>query len=242
MSSVGFTTGSLYRSKIDFDQRIELYQSFGADAIELSFATPYELEKFNLSEGLAETIKKFASISIHAPWKDVRYDSSSITQQIIERLRSICQTLPIKGLVLHPHTIDNFKILDESGLPFLVENMDGRKSSYTHPKHFVEIMKKYNFGFVLDIEHIYEHDVSMQLGNDFIDFMGDRLVHMHVSGRSETEIHVPTHAAPNRDALEKILKLNINVPKILEGILLENIDDMIKTELDYVRNFEKVDS
>lgn len=182
MANIGFTTGSLYRSDIPFDERIRLYDSLGADAIELSFATPSQLFDYNLSKQSKQDIKKFASISIHAPWKEVRYNSDSKTPEIINKLRELCNQLPVEGLVLHPDTIDDFEILDQSGLPFLLENMDRRKSYGTHPEQFRELKRKYNFGFVLDVEHAYEHDSSMKLARELIEAMGDRLKHMHVSG------------------------------------------------------------
>jgi hypothetical protein len=239
MANIGFTTGSLYRSDIQFDDRIKLYHSLGADAIELSFATPNELLEYNLSEQAKQDIKKYTSVSIHAPWKEVRYNSGPETQTIIGKLRALFEQLPIEGIVLHPDTIDDFETLDQSGLPFLLENMDKRKSYGIHPEHFQELKSKYNFGFVLDVEHAYEHDPSMKLAKEFVRVMGDRLKHLHVSGSTESEIHVLTYCAPNKEDLTQVLELGLPVPKILEGILLEDIPNSIRKELEYVRSFEK---
>jgi len=238
MVNIGFTTGCLYRSKVTFDDRIKLYHSLGANAIELSLATPGELFEYNLTEETIKDINKYTSVSIHAPWKEVRYNSGSETKKIIDKLRVLYEKLPIDGLVLHPDTIDNFEILDQSGLPFLLENMDRRKSYGTHPEQFRELKSKYNFGFVLDVEHAYEHDPTMQLAREFIDAMGDKLKHMHVSGFNESEIHVPTYCAVNKDEISKMLNVGLNVPIILEGILLEDIENSIKKELEFVRNFD----
>jgi endonuclease IV len=239
MASIGFTTGSLYRSNFSFDEIIKLYDLSGADAIELSFATPSQFFEYELSEQSINNIKKFKSISIHAPWKEVRYSADSVTKNIIEKLKSFCDKFSVEGIVLHPDTIDDFGILVDSGLPFLLENMDKRKTFGTHPDHFRELKRKYNFGFVLDIEHAYEHDSSMQLAKELIDVMGDRLKHMHVSGSSDSEIHVLTYCATNREAITKILELNVSVPKILEGILLTDVDNSIIKELAYVKKYEK---
>lgn len=236
---IGFTTGSLYKTEISFEERVRLYYSAGADAIELSFSTPDKLFDYDLSEESEENIRKFSSISIHAPWKEVRYKNDDNTIRIIEKLRTLCDKFPVTGLVLHPDTIDDFDILEQSGLPFLIENMDRRKTYGTHPDQFRELKKKYSFGFVLDVEHAYEHYSSMQLAKEFIEVMGDRLKHMHISGCSETEIHVPVCCADNREAITEILKIGVNVPKILEGVLSGDIDGLIKRELDYVGNFSK---
>jgi len=239
MASVGFTTGCLYRSNIAFDERIKLYSSFGADTIELGFATPNQLFEFQLTEDSIRDLKKYETVSIHAPWKEIRYDSSSNTENIIDKLKFLYDELSISGLVLHPDTIDNFEILEQSGLPFLLENMDRRKSSGTRPEHFEELKSNYNFDFILDVQHAYEQDPTMKLANELIDVMGDRLKHMHISGFTESMTHVPTILANNKDAITEVLKLGINVPKILEGVLLENIETLMKAELSYVRSFEK---
>ncbi len=239
MANIGFTTGSLYRSEIPFDERIKLYHSLGADAIELSFATPKQLFEYNISEEAKSNIEKFASVSIHAPWKEVRYDSGAETQAIINKLRALYNQLSIEGLVLHPNTIDDFEVLNQSGLPFLLENMDRRKSYGTHPEQFRELKRKYNLGFVLDVEHAYEHDPSMKLAREFIEVMGDKLKHMHVSGYNESEIHVPTYCAVNKQEITEILKIGLSVPIVLEGILLEDIPNSIKRELEYVRSLER---
>lgn len=146
----------------------------------------------------------------------MRYQDSRETKNIIEKLRSLSKEIPIEGIVLHPDTIDDFEILEQSGLPFLIENMDRRKSYGTHPEHFRILKEKYTFGFVLDIQHAYEHDPSMQLAKELIEIMGDRLQHMHISGHTTSEIHVPTHYAENKEAITEILKIGITVPKILE--------------------------
>ena len=239
MERIGFTTGSLYRSDVAFDDVIRLYHSLGATAIELSFATPTSLAAFELSPRLIDDTNKYSSISIHAPWKEVRYNSNTDTDAIIEKLKHLNARLPVNGIVLHPDTIDDFSRLERSDLPFLMENMDRRKSFGTHPEHFEKLRKDYNFGFVFDTEHAYEHDPNMDLAIELINVMGKRLKHMHVSGCSNSEIHVPTHISDNREAVIKILELRIEVPKILEGILLENISQTASEELNFVRNYEK---
>ncbi len=238
MAPIGFTTGSLYRSDISFDRRIGLYHSLGADAIELGLATPDQLFGYKLSDQTIAYLSKFKFVSVHAPWKEVTYDSDSTTQRIIDSLRSICEQLPIKGLVLHPDTIRDLDILNQSGLPFLLENMDRRKPYGTHPEHIEDLKRESDFGFVFDVQHAYEHDPTMQLAREMIDIMGDRLKHMHVSGHSESEIHVPTYCADNREAIVEILKLGIDVPKILEGILLEDIENLARSELEFIRTYE----
>jgi len=237
MAQIGFSTGSLYKSSIDFHEIINLYCSSKADAIELSFAEPDALLRFQLSLDLINDIEKFKYISIHAPWKKINYDSGDICSKLFSKLIFLCKELPVQGIVLHPDTIREFKILNDSGLPFLLENMDKRKSFGTHPQHF-EDLKKYNLEFVLDIQHSYEHNQSIGFTKNFIETMGNRLKHMHVSGYNHSELHVPAHLADNKNQITEILKLKIQVPKILEGILLGDVKEVVKREIEFIREFD----
>jgi len=238
MTNVGFTTGSLYKTAIPFNERIKLYYSLGADAIELSFATPKHLFDISISEELKHDVNKYSYVSIHAPWKEIRYGDNDATKRILQKLRQWCGVIPIGGIVLHPDTIGNFEMLDNSELPFVIENMDRRKAYGTHPDQFRDLVLKYNIGFVMDVQHAFEHDSSMQLAREFLGVMGDRLQHMHVSGYSKSEIHCPTHYAVNREAITEILEMNIDVPKILEGIISADVYKTIRDELTYIQSFE----
>ncbi len=238
-NTIGFTTGCLYRTPITFNERIKLYSRLGADAIELSFPTFKDLNQYELTNETKLLLNQFKTVTIHAPWKESRYNNNKETRNAIRKLTHLHNNLQTQGIVLHPDTIDNYEILVSTKLPFLLENMDERKKTATYPEHIQKLKDKYAFGFVLDLQHAYEHDPTMQLAQELIDVMGDRLHHLHVSGHSKKEIHVPTHLADNRQAIEKILQLKLKVPKILEGILLENIPKTIAKELEYVRKFEQ---
>src|SRR3989344_7402281 len=226
MKEVGFTTGSLYRSSFTCEEIIKLYSSLGADAIELSFLAPKELMQFNPSPETKKIIQGFKHVSIHAPCKGITYNQSD-SSEVIKKLSELCAELSIEGIVLHPDTVENFYMLDKLNLPFLIENMDKRKKYGTHPEQIRELKEKYNFGFVFDVQHAYEHDPKMNLARELIDVMGNRLKHMHVSGENESESHAPTHFSNNRKEIGEILKLGIQVPKILEGILSEDLKETI---------------
>lgn len=239
MSRIGFSTGCLYKSNVEFSERIKLYFSLGANAIELSFNSLTELENLRLSKEFINDIKKYNYISIHAPCRDLRYGDNDTTKEVIGKLRSLCEKLSIKNIVLHPDVVDDFSVLGESNLPFAVENMDKRKRFGTKLEDFIKLKEGYNFGFVFDIQHSYEHDPSMSLAKDILFVMGDRLKHIHVSGANKTYTHLPLYAADNKNSIIKILNLKLEVPKILEGILFGNIAKTISEELAFIRSCEK---
>lgn len=238
MQLVGFTTGSLYKSRLSMKKVLELYLEAGANAVELSLATPEELSNFKLDEEMLSLLNKFDFVSIHAPMKDMTYKDDKKTRKVIEQLRRICDKISIRGLVLHPNIIEDFDILNDSNLPFLIENMDHKKNVGTTVEEFKEYYEKYDFDFVLDLQHSYEYDPSMKLAKEFLLAMADRLHHLHVSGQDSIERrHVLTYRAKNREAIERALKLQIHVPKILEGFLEEPDLEDLKKEIQYVRQF-----
>jgi hypothetical protein len=237
---IGFSTGDLYRSPISMAEMAELYYSCGANAIELSFGTPEEINNFAITNRFIKAVEKFAFISIHSPWKEGGYDNSKETQKILDKLKSLCAVLPIKGIVMHPDTIKDMEILKKSGLPFLLENMDSHKKFGKSLADFAELKKRCDFGFVLDLQHAYEHDQAMKLAKDLAEIMGNRLSHLHVSGESDSENHVPVHLARNREAIAGVIKFMPPVPIILEGAFLEDdLENTIKNELSFIKNYEK---
>lgn len=237
MGKIGFGTVFI-RLNIPFNKKIKLFSSFGANAIELDFLTPTQLNEFKLTLGMIADIKRFDYVSIHTPYQEVRYKRGLNTEKIIEKLKHLCEYLPIQGIVLHPDITDDFKYLENSGLPFLIENMDNKKEFGKSPEHFRELINKCSFGFVFDAQHAYENDPTMKSGIELISIMGDRLKEMHVSGQKKTEMHYPIHASDNRQEIQKILELKIKVPKILEVSLADNIRQTASKELKFVRKFE----
>lgn len=239
MTYIGFTTRCPHKAGVSINEAIELYRPLGATAIELAFDSPDKLYGFEPSPETLGEIGRHGFISIHAPWKGVRYNPGSGADGVIERLRHLCEQIQVGGIVLHPDTIDDFAYLEKPGLPFLLENVDRRKGFGTRPEHFRRLAEDFGFGFVFDTQHAYEIDPTMYLAGELVSVMGSRLNLMHVSGGAESEGHVPVYAADNRDAIIQALESGISVPKILEGALLKDITEAASRELDFVRGYER---
>jgi len=234
MSKAGFSTGCLYKAGVKVEDAIKLYHSLGANAIEISFGHLPELSKFNLTQEIIKDVKKYDFVSLHAPW-DIRYGNNEKTQKIISKLGFFSKNFGAEGIVVHPDSVDSFSILEESGFLFLMENMDSRKKFGTHPDAFERLKEGYRFGFVLDVKHAEDHDYSMKLSKSFLDVMGNRLNHFHVSGTDCNKKHMPTYAARNKDSIADVLNLRKNVPRISEGIISSDIEQTISEELDFLR-------
>jgi hypothetical protein len=239
MADIGFSMGCLYRTNLPIVNRSKLYRSVGASAIELGFARPSEANEFNVTPDLMNEVSKYEYVSIHAPWRDIRYRQDESADALMDSLGKICQKMPVSGIVLHPNVVDDFGYVEDSGLPFLLENMDNKKSGWSAPEDFAKLLDNYKFGFVLDLQHAYKKDPSMKLSEDLLLAFGSRLKHMHVSGFADGETHYPVYASKNKDEICKFLELGVDVPKILEGMLHGNIPHMASNELEFVRRYER---
>ncbi len=241
MADVGFTANPFSKSGITLEERIRTFRSLGATAIELMFVNHEDFFEFKLTDGVADGIRKYRWISVHAPER-MRYSSDSDTMSVIEKIKFLCGRFPVRGIVVHPNLVDDFKVLEDSGLPFLLENMDKRRDSGILPEHFEKLKSECKLGFVFDPQHAYEHDHSMKIAKDILSVMKDRLSHIHISGCTESERHCPVNSSENRDAIIKILEMGIKVPKILEGCHKVLSDkEALSRELAFVKRYEEQD-
>lgn len=231
MAHIGFSTGAMHTSYFPLEEKIKLFRSVGCNAVELSFGTFCVLNDFKITEGLLETLSKYEVVTIHAPWTSgVRYNKNS--SAAIDKLKEMCSAQKIYGIVLHPNTIDDYTLLEKSGLPFLIENMDNKARCGTRPNEFEKLKKDYNFGFVLDLQHAYMHDPTMQLAGELMEAMEGRIREFHVSGQLNGVPHSLLHHSDNSNVIVGMLRSDI--PIILEGND-DNNPAEIKEEVDFIK-------
>ena len=235
MAPLGFSTGCMFKTSLTLDNIISFYSHIGADALEINFATIKELNDFKYDNDLLKTISGFSYVSIHAPFKGIRYGDNDFSKYTLKKLQDICNILPVKGVVIHPDTVDDFKMLEDSGLPLLIENMDKRKTRGILAAEFTAYSHLYNFGYVLDLKHVYEHDPTMALASDFMQAMGARLKELHISGHDGSSNHVMLYSARNREAIAGAMGFFPGVPAIIESVFEEPNAFIAKLELDFIR-------
>lgn len=236
MAHIGFSTGAMHTSYFPIEEMAKLFKSIECNAVELSFGTFGVLKEFNITDGLLETLSKYELVTIHAPWAEgARYDKNSTAA--INKLKEICSVQKIYGIVLHPNTVDDYTLIEKSGLPFLIENMDNKARCGTHPSEFEKLKKDYNFGFVLDLQHAYMHDPTMQLAGELMEAMEGRIREFHVSGELKGKPHSLLHHSDNSNVI--IGMLRSDMPIILEGND-DNNPAEIKEEVEFIRRILNV--
>ena len=232
MAHIGFSTGAKHLSYLPLEEKIKLFREFGCNIIELSFGEREQLMGFDISDAIKKELALYELVTIHAPWTNgARYNKDS--SDILSKLKDICSELKIYGIVVHPNTVDDYEILKKSGLPFLIENMDNRARCGTHPSEFEKLKQDYNFGFVLDLQHAYMHDPTMQLAGELMEAMEGRIREFHVSGELKGNPHSLLCRADNDKAILGMLRRD--TPIILEG--KDGLMTEIKEEVDLIKKF-----
>lgn len=232
---VGFSTGCLYQFNMPLVDKLKVYLRAGATVLELSFATLNDLLAFEPTAADISKFRKFTKITIHAPWKGIRYfDGSNAANLVVNKIMALNDIFYVSGVVFHPDIIDNFDALELTPLPVLIENMDINKEFGISVEEIAMIKVRYNFGFVLDIQHAYEHDSSLALAREMTQVMGDRIRHLHVSGQNSSSRHAPVFEADNKQEICNLLKIMPSVPVVLEGVLSGDVSVISKQEIAYV--------
>lgn len=119
-----------------------------------------------------------------------------------------------------------------------IENLDGSYDQ-TDSEELLDQCLKEQFGFTLDIQHIYDHDETMRYGYDLCEQYGTSVTQAHISGHSTntTATHELVHQSDNRERITSFIKeftqSHPEVPLVIEGEY-ETLAE-IENEVDYLR-------
>ena len=100
-----------------------------------------------------------------------------------------------------------------------IENMDNRKNSFQGWIEIKKVLDEYpDFKLVLDVNHLYGNDSSLENAKDFYRELGDKISEIHLSGY--LGYHEPISETKQLEILKGIQ--NLNVPIIVESVLSPN--------------------
>lgn len=225
---IGFSAGDFGYQ--DIRLTLEEIESSDSNAFEMNIRPFDKFLMFKPTTELKEKLLKFDFLSIHAS----KFANPEEELKIISKLKGLDQELNFNAITVHPDIISDFELWDESGLPIAMENMDKDKRVGKQIAFFKPLMK-YDFKFVIDLQHIYENDPSMRLGQEFLELFQGRLSHIHLSGSTTELHHSPIYLSENKEAIISLLKETPQIPIILEGILGENRVEKMKKELEFIQ-------
>jgi len=224
---IGPSNGWFYAQELyDVKSQIEALKNLGVEAMEVvlgSWGTE-EIDRRIASLDDVVIVNKFPFLSIHAP----DYSESIPPRRQVLKLAELTANHMPDAVVIHPlrvgkeYPFDYYESLVTAGIPLAIENTDKEKQSGFLLNELEEMVLELNLKFVLDVQHAYEHDSSMQYAKHLFEALGDKISHFHVSGEKLGNHHSLLCKATNFLAILTFLQwaydqMEKPLPMILEG-------------------------
>src|SRR3954447_3940790 len=209
---LGASTGYMSASRGDWPAMVAEALETSPFAVELAALSEVELP--GLEAYLAtEPELPFASLSVHAPVKDLRMPEA-------ELVRRLARLAPhVDAVVVHPDAMDDPRAYRPLGSCLVLENMDARKPTgrtAAELRPFFAALPE--AGLCLDVAHVLSLDPSMEAGEEILDAFAGRLRHLHVSSIDADSHHVPL-TVEQETRFAPLLRRCLDVPWILEAPL-----------------------
>lgn len=229
---LGFHAGT--RHSVFLKDKLRIYKELGSEAIELGMVDANDEERWKTIISIEpEDLKTFKHISVHAPAGDFLYRDSEETHKILKKLEELYKKINFTHAVIHPDRVEDWSIFKQYSFPIAVENMDDRKTSFRDVESMSKFFEKVDLPMVLDLNHCYTNDRTMELAWKFFSDFSDRIKEVHLSGYTEDEIHESLHKTLQVNIMEPLVGKDI--PVILEGAIKDD-GDLIR-EYEYVKDF-----
>lgn len=228
---LGFATGDLYKTHDRLSpETFDVFRKMGCNAIELTIADMDDAPRLlNLEQ---KDFAGFRYVSIHAPSFD-RFDTNSMIKfrQTLDIFEEFCQKVKVNSIVFHPDQIGEWAIFENYTFPVLIENMDWQKEIGKYVDSMKDIFEKADAPMVLDLNHCYTNDPTMNLAKDMVENFGERIFEIHLSGFEKS--HDPLFQTQQIEILEAIPDKDL--PVIIESEC-DSVEDA-KKEFEYVRKY-----
>jgi len=213
---IGPSNGWLYAKDIfSLREQEKFFKKTGANAIELCGSKDSRRVDSLLS---SEEFGGFCHISLHLS----DYDKSESLHEQVSLIEKIFKRRKPRYCLIHPLGVPQryWEALAAKNIPIVIENMDKNKNSGHDLKELEGLLQDFEVGFVLDVQHAFEHDSTMKYAFDLFQMARSKLVYFHVSGETENNIHALVQQSRNCDTIVSFLGTvfyEIQVPIILEG-------------------------
>lgn len=216
---------------ISINESIKMFSDMGCNGIELGYVDGERIDEQPIEQIDHSLLKKFSWVTIHAPAKNLPYGDNEETKKLFASLENFHKQTPLNLVVFHPDAIGDLSVLESLTVPVGIENMDRRKQGFQTVEQLKPVFDQYpNWGMVLDVNHCYSLDTSMQLAEDLKAQFPPKIKQVHLSGY--TELHDPLYNADQDIILDAV---PAETPIIIESTVL-NLDD-IKKEFEYITNY-----
>jgi len=227
MRKIGFSHGTIYKIIEKYQpSSIKIFKESGSNAIEICLYNASEVEQL---ANIKEEVLDFSYKSIHLPTQNIVYKNDIQTLELLDKIEKFYNEINASLVLVHPDLVEDWNVFDNYKINWAIENMDNRKNKYKTMEELKEFFSKnINWKLVIDLNHCYSNDKTMNIAEDIISLFNDKIAEIHLSGY--IELHEPLFITKQDFIIDLCDK--INVPIIIESIF-DNIDD-VKKEYEYI--------
>ena len=229
--TIGFSCGvfhKLQNNNNELFSRDVMQRFVNADAVAIELMCHTKEHLAFLCQMEHEHIAQFAHISVHAP--AYAYADDDRSHILLEQLAHVSKLYGLAYVVFHPDAVIDWDVVSRYDIPVAIENMDDRKASFRTVKDVKELLDRYAFGLVIDLQHCYVNDPTMQLARELHKQCGDRLMGYHISGYDEKLLHVPLFGTRQDEIIRAAEQ--IDLPLIIESAFVQYDEE--KEEMRYI--------
>lgn len=177
---LGYTSGRFTDKEVFLD-RLRFFKKIGCNALEIHLKLG-DFGIFSCIEEVGQEASDFDYVTIHAPAEPGWLSDSAPAKDTIAQMDKLRQATGAQVMVVHPDVIVEPEILHRLDWPLAIENMDWRKSDGRWVDQLSRWFEIYpEAAMVLDLNHVYTNDRSMQLGRDLWQNFSGRIKHLHLS-------------------------------------------------------------
>lgn len=234
---ISISTGFLYKFMEDRNEMIKTISRFSPEGIEISFAHPNDLINFKLSESALNYLKSLNYVTIHAPWKEISYDTNQESKEVLRLIKKLYDKIQAKYVIFHINEIKNPDILKDIGVNFSIENMDWKQKP-NNPDEIEEfLIKNKDSGFTFDFAHaltVSNDDISQ-----YIHRLKGNLNQIHLSYKDrKLKDHWFLHKFDSPSLRESLTLLkSVSVPFVFECVASDSSEiPLIKKEIEYIKS------
>ncbi|OGY98530.1 MAG: hypothetical protein A2855_00855 [Candidatus Liptonbacteria bacterium RIFCSPHIGHO2_01_FULL_57_28] len=226
---LGFNVGRL--GELSLKETIDLHRELGCNAIEINLGEADDQERMTrVKELTAEDLAFFEYVSVHAPARDMVYGEDDLTKRVLGDIQELYERFHFKYAVMHPDRIKDWSIFKDYSFPVATENMDNKKEIARTVDSLKTLFQKVDIPMVLDMNHCYVNDNTLQLAADMYSAFKDRIVQIHLSGFKT--FHEPLYETKQAQIIRAVPDKNL--PIILESTVTS--EEGIRAEYEYVKN------
>lgn len=256
---IGPSTGWMYAIGVNsLRQQQIVLENAGANAVEFCMGGTLDISDIRVNSLLCgdrlglttndDTYRKSIHLPDYQPDADLKFQARAAREIAAKQAAFTMVIHPLKYEGEYPvRYYEQLNPTDWTGMRIrlAIENMDKRKPDGFLLSELEHLTQSYDLGFVLDVQHAFEHDSSMAYAKDLFGAMRSNLAHLHVSGESEDSNHCLLHRARNATTIVNFLgeifskifsdeiSASNNAPIILEGEY-QNASDL-RAEIEFIK-------